>query len=272
MPDSPLITLTTDFGYDDPFSGVMKGVILKINPQAKIIDLTHGIRPHNILEASYIIGTSYSFYPDGTIHIVVVDPGVGSERRPLIMMTDHQYFIGPDNGVFSHIYGRPHDILEVRHITSDHYFSGSKSPTFQGRDVFAPVAAWLSRGIDYSKFGEPVTDYREIPLHLPAVSAGGVLKGEVIYIDRFGNAITNITRDDIDKLFGSGPGGLLKIGLKGRVVPMKGFYSQSAEKMLGSLINSSGYLEFFVFKGNASSEYSISIGDIIEVTIVNKPA
>ncbi len=260
MQDRPVITLTTDFGYDDPFAGVMKGVILKINPRAEIIDLTHGIRPQDIREAAFTIGTNYRFFPDDTIHIVVVDPGVGSERRPIMVLTEHHYFIGPDNGVFSHIYHSSHDILEVIHITSDHYFLSSHSPTFQGRDVFAPVAAYLSRGVGMMKFGELITDYRRIELPVPSVTPDGVILGEVIHIDRFGNAITNVTKADLEKT-----GGTPKILVKEMEAPMKKFYSDAADGALCSLLNSSDHLEFFVKGGSASSKYAISPGDRVRV-------
>lgn len=267
MPDNPLITLTTDFGIEDPFVGSMKGVILKINPQAEIIDLTHGIRPYDIREAAYAIGMNFRYFPNDTIHIVVVDPGVGSNRRPLIVNTDHHYFIGPDNGVFSYIYGIRHETLDVVHITSDHYFLSSHSPTFQGRDIFAPVAAWFSRGVKMDKFGGAIEDYVRIPIPFPAATTEGALQGEIILIDRFGNAITNITRADISKFSGDKPQGVLKILFKEKEVPLKDFYSQAGDDNLYSLINSSDYLEFFIRSGSASSGHKISIGDKVRILL-----
>src|SRR5512135_1704123 len=197
MADKPLITLTTDFGYDDPFVGVMKGVILNINPEAKIVDLNHGIRPQDTMEAAFTIGMNFHYFPAETLHVVVVDPGVGSRRRPVLMLSDHHYFLGPDNGVFSYIYRMKHETLEVLHITADHYFLQKKSSTFQGRDVFAPVAAWFSRGVAMEKFGDRITDYQTIDLPFPEVTAEGIIRGKIIHIDRFGNAISNITKKDI---------------------------------------------------------------------------
>ncbi len=255
MQDRPIITLTTDFGYEDPFAGVMKGVILKINPRAGIVDITHGIRPHDIREAAYTIGTNYRYFPDDTIHVVVVDPGVGSNRRPIMVLTEHHYFIGPDNGVFTHICNASHDILEVIHITADHYFLSSHSPTFHGRDVFAPIAAYLSRGVGMLKFGEPITDYQKIDLPVPSVTPDGVLQGEVIHIDRFGNAITNITKADI------GMTGRLKAMFGEIEVPLKKFYSDAPDGSLCCLLNSSDHLELFIDRGSAASKYNISPGD-----------
>jgi S-adenosylmethionine hydrolase len=264
MQDRPVITLTTDFGYDDPFAGAMKGVILKINPHAEIVDITHGIRPHDIREAAFVIGTNYRYFPEDTIHVVVVDPGVGSQRRPIMVLTDHHYFIGPDNGVFTHIYNTPHDIFEVVHITAGHYFLSSHSPTFQGRDVFAPVAAYLSRGVGMLKFGDPITDYQKIDLPVPFVDPRGVLQGEVIHIDRFGNALTNITRADAGKI-GSGGAGAIKILFRESEVPLKKFYSEATAGSLCCLWNSSEHLELFTDQGSAASKYIISPGEPVKI-------
>lgn len=271
--NNPVVTLTTDFGYEDPFAGIMKGIILKINPQASIVDLTHGIKPHDIREAAFSIGMSYEFFPSSTVHIVVVDPGVGSSRRPIITVTEHHYFVGPDNGVFSQVYNMGHEMLQVIHVTSGHYFLSSESSTFHGRDIFAPIAAYLTRGIHVSKFGEPITDYHTIPLPSPSYMPNeNRLQGEVILIDRFGNAITNIKTSDVNKLLSAKPGSALKILLHGKEVPHKKFYSQVKDRGIYSLINSSGYLEVFTYRGNASSEHNISIGDIVEIKLTEKPA
>lgn len=265
MQADPVITLTTDFGYDDPFAGVMKGVILKINPSATIVDITHGIRPHDIREAAYTIGMNYQYFPANTIHLVVVDPGVGSSRRPVLVEADRHYFIGPDNGVFSYIYSMPHEILQVVHVTSEHYFLSAVSPTFQGRDIFAPVAGWFSRGLPMSRFGELVSDYQKIPLSVPHLSQEGVLHGEVIHIDRFGNAITNITKTDLTMLLSSGNGGPFRISLKEQEVLLKQFYGQCCDKGLYCLLNSSGHLEFFMYQGRAADQYHISAGDQVSI-------
>lgn len=264
MTHDPVITLTTDFGYEDPFVGVMKGVIIKINPLARIVDLTHGIKPQDIRGAAYTIGTSYRFFPENTIHLVVVDPGVGSGRRPIVVSTDHHYFIGPDNGIFSLVYRDSPERSEVIHVTSSHYFLSSDSPTFQGRDVFAPIAAWLSRGITLEKLGEPIGDYCKIDLPLPGPGPDGVLIGEVIHIDRFGNAISNITGADLERYF-EGPETPRIALFRDMRVPFASFYAQ-ADGGLKSILNSSGYLELFVYSGNASKVFDISVGDKVSVS------
>lgn len=265
MTENPIITLTTDFGYQDPFAGVLRGVILSINPRATVVDLTHGIKPHHISEAAFVIGMNYRYFPKGSIHVAVVDPGVGSRRRPIMVEADHHYFIGPDNGIFSYVFGMRHEILSVVHITAGHYFFSSHSPTFQGRDVFAPVAAWFSKGVDFSKFGEPITDYEKISLALPTMTPEGAMQGEVILIDGFGNAITNITKEDIDKVLAVSPEGHIKSVIKEIGAPFKQYYSEAEEGKLCALINSSGYLEFFISRRNAASEYGISPGDKVKI-------
>ena len=272
MPLKSLITLTTDFGYDDPFVGVMKGAILKINPDARIIDITHGIRPQDVQEAAFTIGMNFHYFPDETLHIVVVDPGVGSRRRPILLLSNHHYFLGPDNGVFSYIYRMKHETLEVVHITADHYFLQKRSPTFQGRDLFAPVAAWFTRGVGMNKFGDLITDYQMINLPFPGVTAEGVLQGKIMHIDRFGNAISNIRKKDIDGLAGGGRDGHFKVFLKGQEISMKEYYGEAQDNKLYTLINSSGYLEFFVCTGSAASGYQILTGDEVEVVLRDKPA
>lgn len=267
----PIITLTTDFGYNDPFAGVMKAVILKINPDANIIDLTHGIKPHDIRDAAFTIGMNYEYFPAHTIHIVVVDPGVGSNRRPIIVMTDRHFFIGPDNGVFSYIYTMNHETLQVLNITAEHYFLSSESATFQGRDVFAPTAAYISRGINILNFGDVITDYQTIKLPSTEIIGEKSLRGEVIHIDRFGNAITNIRSSDIDMIYSSNPKGNIDVSLNNMKIPLKNYYAEVKDKGLYSLVNSSGYLEIFVYRGNAALENKISAGDTVEIALAEKP-
>lgn len=266
MQHNPIITLTTDFGYRDPFVGIMKGVILNINPSASVIDITHGIRPQNIIEAAFVIEMSFESFPSKTIHVVVVDPGVGSVRRSILVVTDYHYFVGPDNGVFSQIFNST-ETFKVIHITAEHYFIPQRSSTFHGRDIFAPVAAWLSRGINVTNFGDTITDYVTIPIPLPVTPAKNTIEGNVIYIDHFGNAITNIKTRKIDDLFGSNIERRLKVEVKGKEAPLKNYYSQAEDDGIYSLINSFGYIELFVRNGNASSNFGIAVGEKVVVIL-----
>src|SRR4030043_973430 len=266
MEHSPIITLTTDFGNKDPFIGIMKGVILNINPSASVIDITHGIGPQKIMEAAFAIEMSFESFPSKTIHVVVVDPGVGSVRRPILVVTDYHYFVGPDNGVFSQIFNLT-ESLKVIHITAEHYFMPQRSSTFHGRDIFAPVAAWLSRGINVSNFGDTITDYVTIPVPLPVMPAKNTIEGNVIYIDHFGNAITNIKAQKIEDIFGSNIEGRLKVIVEGKEAPLKNYYSQAEDDGIYSLINSFGYLDLFVRNGNASSNFGIVVGEKVNVIV-----
>jgi S-adenosylmethionine hydrolase len=266
MQPNPIITLTTDFGSRDPFVGIMKGIILSINPLADIVDITHDISPQNIVEAAFAIEMSFASFPSKTIHVVVVDPGVGSARRPILAITDHHYFVGPDNGVFSQIYTLS-ETLTVIHITAEHYFLPHRGPTFHGRDIFAPVAAWLSKGINVSNFGNPVTDYVNTPVPVPVMPTKNTIEGKIIYIDRFGNVITNIQKQKIDNLFSNNPQGIIKIVVKGKEAPFKKYYSQAEDDGIYSLINSFGYLELFVNNGNASSDFGISVYEKVSVIL-----
>ena len=249
-----IITLTTDFGYKDPFAAEMKGVILSINPNATIIDMTHSIQPQDIEEAAYVIGSGFSYFPSGTIHMVVVDPGVGSGRKPLVLEAGGLYFVGPDNGVFSHILHLLSPVKGV-HITEEKYMLSKNSPTFHGRDLFAPVAAWLSKGLTPEAFGPPVKDFVNFPVPRSEVEHGSI-SGEVIYIDRFGNAITNIKGADLISFANH-----YVVEVDNTIVQPVKYYAQAGEKSLSCLINSSGYLELFVNKGNAAEKYGIKKGE-----------
>lgn len=266
MENHSIITLTSDFGYKDPFVGIMKGVITAINPSAVVLDITHEINPQNILEAAFTIGTSFAFFPHNTIHVVVVDPSVGSPRRPILVAADFNYFVGPDNGIFSRIYSLS-ESFTVINITAEHYFLPGKSSTFHGRDVFAPVAGWLSKGINIMKFGDPVTDYVTIQMPEPVSSSGNMIEGEVIYIDHFGNVITNVPAQKIEVPSGGNQLKKPKIVVKGIEAPLKNFYSEAEDKGLYSLINSFGYLEFFVNKGNASLSFNIGVGEKVDIIL-----
>ncbi|MBF0505264.1 MAG: SAM-dependent chlorinase/fluorinase [Nitrospirae bacterium] len=254
-----IITLTTDFGYKDPFVAEMKGVILSVNPDVTLVDVTHSIQPQDIEEAAYVIGSSYSYFPAGTIHIVVVDPGVGSERKALVLQAGKHFFVGPDNGVFSHILNKKADD-HIHQITEEKYMRPKDSHTFQGRDLFAPVAAWLSKGLPISEFGPSVEDLVTLPIAQPLVTEGRV-HGEVIYIDSFGNAIANITRDDLARL-----GVHYSVEINNKVVRKVQYYAQADENSLSCLVNSSDHLELFVKNGNGAKEFNLTKG--FKVTVV----
>lgn len=191
-----LITMTTDFGESDYFVAAMKGAILSINPAAEIVDITHAIPPHDIYSAAFTVMCCYADFPRNTIHLVVVDPGVGTARRPIMVMADDYNFIGPDNGVFSYIYQRAH-INRVVHLTTEHYFRQPVSSTFHGRDVFAPCAAYASKLVDWRMMGAGISDPVRLNIPEPVVLSDKQIRGTVLHVDRFGNLITNITPTEL---------------------------------------------------------------------------
>jgi S-adenosylmethionine hydrolase len=191
-----VITLLTDFGTADYFVGAMKGVILTINPSASLVDITHEIPPQDIESGAFTLLTCYRDFPEGTIHVAVVDPGVGSSRRAIVVRGGSQYFVGPDNGLFSYICDREPS-RAVFHVTAGEYFRPSPSPTFHGRDVFAPVAAALSNGTTPDALGPQIADAVRLPPLSPTTDDTGKLHGRILHIDHFGNCITNFTRSDL---------------------------------------------------------------------------
>lgn len=265
-----VITLTTDYGSRDAFTASIKGVLLKVNPQVQIVDVSNEVAPQDIWEAAFTLKSAYTYFPKGTIHLAVVDPGVGSGRRPIIVVTESYYFVGPDNGLFSLIYQEA-ERLRVHHITSTHYFQPSPGPTFHGRDVFAPVAAWLSKGIPSGNFGEEITDFVKLNVPVPKKSATGI-DGHVVHIDRFGNVITNITFKDIRALLPEGEGTTaLGVSVAGKEIRgLKRFYAEATAGEAGAIINSSGYLEIFVYKQNARTALSIKRGDVVRLMLPSR--
>lgn len=247
MKQSSIITLTTDFGQRDPYVAIMKGVILSINPSARIVDITHGISPGSIQEGSTIIKEAYRYFPPGTIHVGVVDPGVGGKRRPIAVVSEGHFFVGPDNGLFWPII-EAHPRTEVIHLTEKSYWMAAISSTFHGRDIFAPVAAHLSREIDPYLLGENIDN--PITLIHPFVRREhDLLVGEVIRVDHFGNLITNITVEELRE-FLSSEGPIVTIGdlaLKG----IRTAYSDVSSGEPLALIGSSNLLEIAVNRGSA---------------------
>lgn len=268
MLKSPMITLTSDFGLKDPFAGLMKGVILGINPDVRIVDITHNISRHNIFEAAQFLSMSYRYFPSATIHIAIVDPGVGGKRRPLLVVTEDHYFLGPDNGIFSAIFkGQKSNFFKVYHLTASHYFLPMSGATFHGRDIFAPVAAWLSKGVDSFKMGDPVTDYVTIDVPEPRPGAGTVT-GQIVTIDTFGNAISNIRREDLEALGSAGEPGRFTVTFRNERLPFVSCYVENSTGALSAVINSFGQLELYVYQRSAAEEYAIQVGDPVTVEAI----
>jgi S-adenosyl-L-methionine hydrolase (adenosine-forming) len=261
---SRIVTLMTDFGAGDPYVGVMKGVMLAVNPELHIVDLTHAIDSYHILGASFLLSTAYQYFPSFTIHLVVVDPGVGGTRRPLAVVTEDQYFIAPDNGVLSHIYLRYPDCV-VRHITESHYFLPTRGNTFHGRDVFAPCAAWLSRLNDSSLFGEEITDYVRIPVPQP-VQQGLQITGQIIHVDRFGNLVSNIPGEMLGELQQQHASPPPKVRVEEREVgALVNAYGDRGEGQALALVSGTGHLEIAVNRGDARRALALDVGAKVTV-------
>lgn len=250
MSEGSIITLTTDFGVKDPFVGEMKGVILTLNRSAVIVDITHDIASYDIHEGALVVGESHRYFPQGSIHVAVVDPGVGSARRPIVAEAGGHYFVGPDNGLFSLPLSRSQGARAFQ-ITERRFLLRKESPTFQGRDIFAPAAAWLSRGTGPEELGPPVAD--PVVLSFPEpVSEGDSVTGEVAVIDRFGNCITNIRGDDL-----RGFGSSYRAEANGTGATPVSHYAEAPEGRLSCLINSSGRLELFAKNNSAARLFNI---------------
>ena len=256
-----LITLLTDFGTKDPYAGIMKGVIFGINPDAQVIDLSHGIPRQDLLAAALVLWASVPYFPRGTIHVAVVDPEVGTKRRALLLQAEGSYFIGPDNGILSlAVAGKKTE--KIVDLTNEVFHLGPKSRTFHGRDIFAPVAAYLSLGIPPGDFGPAAQDFVRLPW--PEVIKGErAIEGEVIYIDSFGNLVTNIQRRDLESLEIE----RLRITLgEVTICGVARNYAAGASPFV-ALINSWDLLEISVFKGSAQLERRAKIGDRVRVEV-----
>jgi S-adenosylmethionine hydrolase len=257
----PIVTLTTDFGSSDHLVGSMKGVILNINPAARIVDLNHSVVPFDILDGALSLANAYKYFPSRTIHVIIVDPGVGTDRRPILVSGEKHFFIAPDNGVLSMIYDR--ESCTVRHITAEHYFLNPVSPTFHGRDIFAPTAGWLSKAYQTEAFGEVVTDF--VRFTMPKAKASGQsVKGVVLRVDAFGNLMTNLTAEDIP--IGALDGGSVKLAVNGKqVVKFAQTFASGNPGEPIALLGSAGYVEIAVNRGSAARALGVNRG--AEVTL-----
>lgn len=274
---SAIITLTSDFGLADAYVAVMKGVILSINPEAKLIDICHTIKPQNIPQAAFVLSTACHYFPQKTVHLVVVDPGVGTKRRAIILRTPEADFVAPDNGVLSYViqdYSDKHvksDVtprqikvrpeMEAVAITRPRFWRSPVSPTFHGRDIFAPVAAHLSLGTPPIDFGEAITSLGMLPLPHPQRARDGSLVGHILHIDSFGNLITNIRKDDLPRTKGT-----ITIEVGNQFISGLSLTYAEGEGLL-ALIGSSGYLEVSLKEGNACALLGAEVGNKVRIRL-----
>lgn len=261
---SPLITLLTDFGERDCFVACMKGVILSINSAATIVDLSHQITSHQIQEAGYFLKSCYRYYPEGTIHVAVVDPGVGTSRRSLLISTARAFFIGPDNGLFSEVLEQETG-AKVWQIDNPQYRLETAGSTFDGRDVFAPAAAWLSTGVPPAFFGPVVSDPIRRSVAIP-VWHEEVLIGKIVSVDRFGNLISNITARQLREFRAAMGQSKVEIHLSTYIInEVVGSYSEGSARSPSALINSNGNLEIFLQEDSAAETLQVDVGEEIRL-------
>jgi S-adenosylmethionine hydrolase len=258
-----VITLSTDFGTQDGNVGVMKGVIYRINPCAAIVDLSHDIAPQDIPAAAYVLRRAYTYFPHGTVHVVVVDPGVGTERRAMAVQSKNAFFVAPDNGVLTYVLQKLADAaqrIRTVNLTNPAYWLPSVSNVFHGRDIFAPVAAHLSLGVEIAALGEEIQDVIMLPpLHLEKTR--GRITGQVAHIDRFGNLLTNVHQSDLTAL-----GDSVTISLAQRRI--EGLTKTFAQAQTGELIayvDSSSHLAIAVVTGSAQRLLDAQVGELVTV-------
>jgi len=263
-----IITLLTDFGLEDPYVGIMKGIVLSLNPKASLVDLTHQIAPGNIDQAAQVIEESFSFFPPSTIHVAVVDPGVGTDRRPILVKSRNQYFVGPDNGLFWPIINADPQVLVI-HLTTTKFFLPRISRTFHGRDIFAPVAAHLSLGIDPLTMGELMQN----PISLPDTKPyrnGDTLFGRAVRIDHFGNVVTNIHREELTRFVGNRRA-LIRVE-KEIIEGILKTYGERPKGTLMALFGSNDHLEIAVNSGRADRFLNIDGHQSLPVVAVDRIA
>jgi S-adenosyl-L-methionine hydrolase (adenosine-forming) len=253
-----VITFTTDFGTVDWFVGTMKGVILGIQPGTEIVDLTHEIPPGDIRAGAFALQASYRFFPKGTVHIAIVDPGVGSNRKGIVVQTSTYFFVAPDNGLLSWAL-RNEEVKSIRALENEGYFLHPISRTFHGRDIFSPVAAHLCRGERVQEFGPALENYARLPWPEPLPRKRGI-DGQILYIDRFGNAITNIASRSLTDA--SGPTLAVLRGRR-RLCGTASFYQAVPAGEAVAVFGSSGFLEIAVNGGRADKQLGLKIGDVI---------
>jgi len=257
----PVISLLTDFGALDHYAGAMKGVILGICPDAQLVDISHEVPVYAIMEAAFTLTQAWTCFPEGTVHLAVVDPGVGSARRPILVEGGGHYFVAPDNGLLTMIYDAV-PVHQTREITAERYYRNPVSRTFHGRDIFAPVAAHLANGIAPVEFGKPIGDYVRLDFARPARSGPRTWTGAVLKVDRFGNLITNFDSGSWLRL--AAEPFEMKVGTR-LVSRMASNYTEMDPGDLFVIGGSSGYLEVSLNRGNAAEMVGAKSGDTVEL-------
>lgn len=252
MPAKRLIAMITDFGLNDHFAATMKAVILKINREAEIIDITHNIERHDVLDAGFKLYQTYRYFPPHTIFLTVVDPGVGTQRRVLLCSDGEYFYIAPDNGLLSFIY-KDKPAIDVYNVIYDHYFLNTISKTFHGRDIFAPLAAHMSKGLYPSETGEKINNYKKLSIPDPSIETADIISGIIVGFDLFGNATTNINNSLVGDDFGA------KI-LNHIIQKPCNCYEEASDSELSIIKGSAGFLEIFIKNRNSKEALKLKRG------------
>jgi S-adenosylmethionine hydrolase len=257
---APVVTLTTDFGLEDAYVGIMKGVILGISPNVQIVDLTHNIPPQSIMAAAITLAAAVDYFPDGTIHAAIVDPGVGTARRAIAVRTARAFYVAPDNGLLSFVLQKD-PARAIVHLDKPRYWRQSVSRTFHGRDVFAPAAAHLADGTPLEELGTPCENVVEYSVPNPSAGRSGAIEGQIIHVDHFGNCTTNIGADALPA------GGKIAVRVGDRSLGfLHGTYSEVGRGAPLALVGSAGLLEIAVREGSARQDLELAVGDKVVVT------
>lgn len=264
MVTAPIVTLTTDFGLKDPYVAEMKAIILNLCPLAQIVDITHEVNKFDIRTGAYALASATPYFPAGTINVAVVDPGVGSQRRPIVIQTAQNFFVGPDNGLLV-LAAEKQNIKKIHEITSRHLMRPHVSATFHGRDIFAPIAAHLAKGVSLEKVGPPITDIVK-PTFTQIALEKNKVTGEILHIDDFGNIITNIYAKDID--YFKGKTLRVEIGHNRLYLKLSKTYSDVKPQEVLLLIGSQKFIEIAINQGDAANQLQIEQGDKITLCTV----
>lgn len=260
-----IITLITDFGTEDEYVGLLKGVILGIDPNATVVDVTHAIKPQDVAQAAFALEASFRYFPEGTIHVVVVDPGVGTERGILCLEQDRRFFLAPDNGTLTLLLEEGQGAV-LRRLENPAFRRAEVSPVFHGRDIIAPAAAHLSKGADSRALGPELAREATVRLeHLrPVLRADSGIDGTIVHVDRFGNLISNIPAGLLDAVGGGGEGVRITVG-EACLSAISKTYAHGAPGVVLALIGSRGYLEIAVNRGSAQTALGLGTGDPVRV-------
>jgi S-adenosyl-L-methionine hydrolase (adenosine-forming) len=267
MPDSArIVTLLTDFGLRDHFVAAMKGVMLSLNPNLTFVDITHEVPAQDIHSAAFTLGQAYTCFPPGTIHLAVVDPGVGSARKALAAEAGTQFFVAPDNGILNYVQKSEEDFAAYE-ITADHYFRKPVSSTFHGRDVFAPIAGWISRNIPLRQLGPALPKPVQLKIPIPVKMRDDLIQAAILAVDHFGNLITNLMPGDLPIFDAAHPRAVKMLAAQKEITAFHRTYSEGRQGEIFVVPGSTGYLEIVIKEGSAASVLNIKAGAPVGVIL-----